>query len=419
MNEYMPRLIDSVIGAKLKVIGGVVLRGPRGVGKTTTALHHAKSSVRLDESSQILEQAKLAPEVLLEGETPRLIDEWQLADNLWNTVRTEIDKRAIPGQFILSGSSAPTDDITRHTGAMRYARITLRTMSLQESGDSIHKVDFTDIFQPGKAIGGNGGLKITDYTDKIVRGGWPILVGKKAIDAQEVLFDYIDNITSVDLRTLDSPPDPERIGALIKSLSRNISTEASLEKLAQEAGLYEAVAPTTSTVRRYLDQLSQIFILDELPAWNTHIRSSIQLRQKPKWHFIDPSIATAALRISPDMLFGDFNTYGLFFESLAVRDVKTYASLNDAKVYYYKDSSGLEVDMIVERRDGKFAAIEVKLGGEERIDEAVQNLKKFKGRLTEDKLKNLTSTSIIVAGDISYTRKDGVNVISLGHLFTT
>lgn len=418
MNKYIPRLIDSIMDAKLKVIGGVVLRGPRGVGKTTTALHHAKSSVRLDESRQILEQAELAPETLLEGKTPRLIDEWQLADGLWNAVRTEIDKRAMPGQFILSGSSAPTDDITRHTGAMRYARITLRTMSLQESGESTEKVNFNDIFHPGKTIGGSGGLKITDYTDKIVRGGWPILVGKRASDAQEVLFDYIDNIASVDLRTLGGAPDPERISALIKSLARNISTEASLEKLAVEAGLYDTTAPTTATVRRYLDQLSQIFILDELPAWNTHIRSSIQLRQKPKWHFIDPSLAAAALRISPDVLFADFNTYGLFFESLAVRDVKTYASLNDAKVYYYKDSSGLEVDMIVERRDGAFAAIEVKLGGEERIAEAVQNLEKFRGRLTKEKLEHLTSMNIIVAGDISYTRRDGVNIIGLGHLFT-
>lgn len=418
MKKYIPRLIDKTIDAKLKVIGGIVLRGPRGVGKTTTALHHANSSVRLDESRQILEQAELAPETLLEGETPRLIDEWQLADNLWNAVRTEIDKRAMPGQFILSGSSAPTDDITRHTGAMRYARITLRTMSLQESGDSTEKVNFADIFQAGKTISGSGGLKITDYADKIVRGGWPLLIDRPAIDAQEVLFDYIDNVASVDLRTLDSTPNPERIGALIKSLSRNISTEASLEKLAQEAGLYDSATPTTLTVRRYLDQLSQIFILDELPAWNTHIRSSIQLRQKPKWHFIDPSLATAALRISPSALFADFNTYGLFFESLAVRDIKTYASLNDAKVFYYKDSSGLEVDMIVERRDGKFAAIEVKLGGEERIAEAVQNLEKFKGRLTDSKLKNLTSMNILVAGDISYTRKDGINIISLGHLFT-
>lgn len=416
MTTYRPRLLDTVIAKKLNAIGGVILRGPRGVGKTTTALHFAKSSVRLDESRQLLEQAKLAPETLLDGETPRLFDEWQLAPELWNVVRAEVDRRKKPGQFILSGSVTPTDDKTRHTGAMRYARITMRPMSLQESGDSIAKVSLNDLFVPGTKIGAIGGLKITGYPDKIVRGGWPLLIDKDSLVAQDVLTDYVDNIASVDLRTLKNPPDPERMSALIRAVARNISTAATLETLSQESELYDD-APTTVTIRKYLDQLSEVFVLDELPAWKTHIRSSIQVRQKPKWHFIDPSLATAALGITPEQLFADFKTYGLFFESLAVRDMKIYADIMDAKVYYYKDSTSLEIDMIIERRDGKFIAVEVKLGGEDRINEALENFTKFKKRLTDKKLENLVSCNIVVAGENSYTRADGVNIIGLGHLF--
>jgi predicted AAA+ superfamily ATPase len=292
----------------------------------------------------------------------------------------------------------------------------MRPMSLYESGDSVKKVNFNDLFEPDKRIGGIGGLKINDYPDKIVRGGWPLLVDRAPLDAQDVLMDYVDNVASIDLRTLKNPPNPERMSALIRSVARNISTEATLEKLAEEAELFDDT-PSTVTVRKYLDQLTQIFVLDELPAWKTHIRSSIQLRQKPKWHFVDPSIATAALSVSPEAIFNDFRTYGLFFESLAVRDMKVYADVTDAKVYYYKDSTGLEIDMIIERRDGKFIAVEVKLGGEDRINEAIENFAKFKTRLTDTKLKNLVSCNIITAGDNSYTNKDGVNIVALGHLF--
>ncbi len=414
--DYKPRLVDKIIKKKLQSMGGILLRGPRGVGKTTTALHFAKSSVRLDKSTQILEQAKLAPETLLDGDTPRLFDEWQFAPNLWNAIRAEIDARQKPGQFILSGSAAPSDDKTRHTGAMRYSRITLRPMSLYESGDSIAKVNLADLFTEKTKVGALGGPKITDYPSLIVRGGWPLLVDREPLIAQEALIDYIDNISSVDLRTLDNPPNPERMSALIRAVARNISTEATLETLSQESQLYDD-APTTYTVRKYLDQLAAVYVLDELPAWKPHIRSSIQVRQKPKWHFIDPSLATAALSINPDALFADLRTYGFFFESLAVRDLKIYADILDAKTYFYKDSTGLEIDIIVERRDGKFIAIEVKLGGEDRINEAVDNFAKFKNRLSETKLKDLVSCNVITAGENTYTRPDGINIVSLGHLF--
>jgi predicted AAA+ superfamily ATPase len=417
MNTYNKRYIDEKIGKKLKSVGGILLKGARYCGKTTTAMHHAASFIRFDASEQIREQAVLMPNVVLSGATPRLIDEWQLVPSIWNAVRYEIDQRAAKGQFILTGSANPSDDISAHTGAGRFARITLRTMSLSESGDSEKAVNMRDCFEKDRQIGGLGGATISDYAGFIVRGGMPALVREPTETAHEAMLDYVENIAFVDMQQLESPPTPERIAALIRSLSRNISTEASLEKLAAETGITDRSQMAASTVRKYLDQLSEIFILEELPSWKTHIRSSVQQRVKPKWHFVDPSIATAALRILPDALSGDVNAYGLFFESLAIRDLRIYADVIDGKVYHYRDSSGLEIDAIVELPDERWAAFEIKLGSTESIEDAAEHLRKLLTRLAPEKAAQCTSLNVIIAGNQSYTRKDGVNVISLGHFF--
>ncbi|GHT67816.1 ATPase AAA [Bacteroidia bacterium] len=416
MSEYNLRYIDEKIGKKLKSAGGILLKGARFCGKTTTAMHHAASIIRFDESEQIREQAALMPSVVLQGATPRLIDEWQLVPSIWNAARYEIDQRATKGQFILTGSASPSDDISAHTGAGRFARITLRTMSLSESGDSTQSVNLRDCFEKGKQIGGLGGATIKDYAQFIVRGGMPAIVNETTKIAHEAMLDYVENISFVDMQKLESPPTPERISALIRSLSRNISTEASLEKLAAETGITDSSQLVASTVRKYLDQLSDIFILEELSSWKTHIRSSVQQRVKPKWHFVDPSVATAALRILPKALLNDINAYGLFFESLAIRDLRIYADVLDGKVYHYRDSSGLEIDAIVELPDERWAAFEIKLGSTETIDEAAQNLQRLLTRLMPEKAAQCSSLNVIIAGNQSYTRKDGVNVISLGHL---
>jgi len=416
MNNYKNRLIDDVIIKKLQSTGGIVLRGSRAVGKTTTASYHANSEVHLDASVQTLEQAKIAPESLLIGDAPRLIDEWQLAPNIWNTIRHEIDVRSLPGQFILTGSAAPDDDKIRHTGAGRFSRLTLRPMSLSESGDSLNLVRLESLFFARKIkCGGFGGHTIENYSDLIVRGGWPALVEKNPMSALDAMIDYVDNVAFVDLRTLKSPPDPIRMAALIRAIARNISTEVSLEKLAKEAEIIDD-GITAKTVRKYLDQLTQIFILEELPAWKTHLRSSIQMRVKPKWHFVDPSIATAALRVTPKILLSDLNAMGLFFESLVMRDLRIYSDVIDAKVYHYRDSTDLEIDAIIERYDEKWIAVEIKLGGEKAIEEAASNFKKLKKRMTDRRLENLMSCNIITGGENSYTRPDGVNIIALGHL---
>ncbi|MDR2816178.1 MAG: DUF4143 domain-containing protein [Proteiniphilum sp.] len=395
----------------------MLLKGARYCGKTTTAEFHAASVVRLDASEQIREQAALMPQIVLQGETPRLIDEWQLVPSIWNAVRHEIDRRAAKGQFILTGSASPSDDISAHTGAGRFSRLTLRTMSLAESGNSTKTVNFRDRFNKGAEIGSLGGASIEDYARFLVRGGMPALIDETTEIAREAMIDYVENIAYVDMQQLDSPPTPERIAALIRSLSRNISTEASLGKLAAETGLTDPAPIAASTVRKYLDQLSQIFILEELPSWKTHIRSAVQQRVKPKWHFVDPSIPAAALRLPPQSLLNDTESFGLFFESLAIRDLRIYADVLDGKVYHYRDSSGLEIDAVLELPDETFAAFEIKLGSIFSIDEAAGNLQKLLTRLTPEKAIRCASLNVLIAGSSSYIRKDNVNVIALGHLF--
>ena len=413
--SYSKRLLDDVIKRKLASSGAVFIQGPRAVGKTTTALHHAKSAVRLDESEQTLRMAALDSKALLHGPAPRMIDEWQLAPNIWNTVRHEIDARGEPGQFILTGSAAPAEDKTRHSGAGRVARVVLRTMSLAESGESIEAVPFRALFDPSVEISGFGGPAVSDYADFIVRGGWPALVRRPVLAAREALLDYVENLASVDLRTLESPPDPPRMMALLRALARNTATETPVEALAREAEIDDA-GVSGKTARKYLDQLARVFILDELPAWRPHIRSGIRARVKPKWHFTDPSIAAAVLRVTPQGLLGDLNTMGFFFESLCVRDLRAHADIAGATVSHYRDSTGLEVDAVLERYDGKWAAIEIKLGGDAAIDSAAANFVKLRARLTPSKLAGLASMNVLTAGRHSYRRGDGVNVIALGHL---
>lgn len=415
MIKYEPRLIDALVERKLKSAGAVVLRGPRAVGKTTTALHHAASSVRLDQRKELIQVAELTPETLLAGAVPRLIDEWQLAPSIWNSIRAEIDSRGLPGQFILTGSAAPSEDKTRHTGAGRMARLTLRPMTLFEQGKSTGQIRFADLFAKGTTVSGMGGPSVPEYAALIVKGGWPALQRLDTGAAMDALADYVDNIADVDLRALEGRPEPVRMAALLKALARNISTEASLEKLAAETEIPSGNL-SKPTVRKYLDQLARIFVLEELPAWKPHLRSSIRMRVKPKWHFVDPSLATAALGASPGGLLGDLNAMGLLFESLAVRDLRVYADGTDSNVFHYRDSTALEIDAIVERRDGAWIGVEVKLGGERAIQEAVASFNKLRSRLTEAKLARLVALCIITGGQASYTRPDGIHVISLGHL---
>ena len=403
-----------MIDQKLASLGGLLIEGARSVGKTTTALRHSNSHVRLDQSAEFLDQARLLPELVLEGKAPRLVDEWQLAPNLWNVARFEIDERRLPGQFIFTGSAAPADSATRHTGAGRFARLTLRPMALCESGDSVEKVPFGALFA-SDPIGGLGGPTVRDYAELLVRGGWPGLLGRSAIDATSALGDYLRNIAAVDLRAMAAASDPVRMAALITALARHISTEASLVKLARESQLDDGPGDPR-TVRSYIDQLIRVFVVEELQPWRVHLRSSIAMRVKPKWHFTDPALATAALRAPPDSLLRDLNTFGLLFESMVVRDLRALADVADCGVFCYRDSTGYEVDAIIERYDGAWVAVEVKLGGQEAIETAATSLARLRARVPAGKWAQCRSLNVITAGQSSYRREDGVNVIALGHL---
>ena len=318
MEKYRERFLDRKIDKKLQSTGGILLKGVRFCGKTTTAMHHAASSVRFDESELIREQATLLPQIVLQGDTPRLLDEWQLVPSIWNAVRSEIDRRSEKGQFILTGSASPSDDISAHTGAGRIARLTLRTMSLAESNESSKAVNFNDLFVKNVQIGGLGGVEIEDYAKLIVRGGMPALINETPEVAQEAMIDYVENIAYIDMRTLPAPPTPERIAALIRSLSRNISTESSLEKLAAETGFTDKSPMAASTVRKYLDQLSEIFVLEELTTWKTHIRSAVQQRIKPKPDKPEPKAKMLTFAVWNNLSINTVNSSVLVYPATTV-----------------------------------------------------------------------------------------------------
>ncbi|MDR3124842.1 MAG: DUF4143 domain-containing protein [Endomicrobium sp.] len=414
MTEYKKRIIDKQIEQKLTALGGILLEGVRGVGKSTTAKHYAASYVSLDQSPQTLDAARIIPKNVLQGDTPRVIDEWQLAPELWNTARNEIDTRNAKGQFILTGSSSPTDNITHHSGAGRFGRVRMRPMSLSEMGKSTNQVSFSNLFEKGFNPSGNNGLSISEFAETLVIGGMPAIFYSSEKNAHIFYEEYIKNITKVELKDAGFNSDPVRVRALINALARNISTQASLETLARESEI--EIDVTTKTIRKYLDRLTQIFLLEELPVWKTHIRSSAQIRIKPKWHFMDPAIAVAALGVNSKALLNDLETFGLFFESMVLRDIRAYAEAIGADTFFYKDSSELEVDIIVQLSNGKWAAFEVKVGGEHNIKKAEDNLNKLKKSVNKRKLEDLTSLNIITGGEYSYTNSNGINIISIGHL---
>ncbi len=385
----------------------------------------AASSVRLDSSPNMVTLAELSARTVLDGPTPRLIDEWQLAPSLWNAVRHEVDARGLAGQFILTGSATPADDVTRHSGAGRFRRVTLRPMSLVESGESTRSVSFATLFRRTTddrpaSVGGLGGPTVEEYAALVVRGGWPALVTQPSRSATDYLADYLDDVARADLRFAGLNPDPVRMGALQRALARNTATEASAVKLSAEAELPVPGTATAEvsaqTVRKYIDALTRIFVVEEQPAWAPHLRSRVRLRVHPKWHFVDPSLATAALRVEPRALLADLGAFGLFFESMCIRDLRVYAQTLGGAVYHYRDDSGLEVDAVVELGDGRWSAFEVKLGGTEPVEVAAANLLKLRAKVSLQRAAQLGTLNVLTAGAESYTRPDGVNVIALGHL---
>jgi predicted AAA+ superfamily ATPase len=412
---YIARITDGLLAAALEAAGGVVIEGPRFCGKTTTAKQACASSVELDKEAGLLSVARADPREILYGDTPRLIDEWQLAPPVWNAVRHEIDGRNAAGQFILTGSAVPRDDITRHSGAGRFVRISMETMTLAEMGKSSGKISLRALFDGTAKTAASGGPSVSEYAGIMQRGGWPGLIGASEAGARMVLETYADEIARVDIGVPSGVAhDPVRVRALLRSLARNTANEFSNAKLAAEAAGGGA-SLSEQTVRNYLDGLIRIHILKDQAGWNTHLRSRVRLISNPKRHLADPSLALAALGATKDTLLKDGKALGFFFESLVIHDLRAFASALGGEVYHYRDSSGLEADAIIELRDGRWGGAEVKMS-ELDIEDAARHLLSVKMKVAADTAERCAFLAVITSGTASYVREDGVRVISLGHL---
>ena len=415
---YRPRIVDPELAARLAATGAVVIEGPKGCGKTATARQVARSEVLLDVDENARRAIAIDPSLVLDGPVPRLFDEWQLEPTLWNHLRRAVDARQQPGQFILTGSAAPTDDITRHTGAARITRLRMRPMSLFETGHATGAISLAALLAGESARSQESTLTVTDLATLVVIGGWPGNLTRTSAQAMQAARDYLDEIRRVDLSRVDrSTRDPGKVGRLLRALARHVATEASLATLMADTVGAEGAdgALARETVRDYLDALERVMIIEDQPAWAPHLRSRSRIRNAAKRHFVDPSLAAAALRATPARLLADLNALGLLFESLVVRDLRVYAQASDATVLHYRDNTGLEVDAIVEVSDGQWAAFEVKLG-QGQVDAAAASLLTFASRVDTAKCGAPAALGVITASGYGYRRPDGVHVIPVGAL---
>lgn len=417
---YRSRVIDSVLQARLASLGAVLIEGPKACGKTETARRAAASEVLLDLDTTARATAEVDPSLVLDGATPRLIDEWHLVPELWNQVRRTVDDRKAPGQFILTGSAVPADVETRHVGAGRVTRLRMRPMSLLESGHSSGDISLRALLDGQTARAADTRQTIPALVDRVCIGGWPAFQQLSIREALVAVSSYLDEIRRVDVSRVDGVKrDPIRMQKLLRALARNVGTEAAISKLAADTGgdEEEGGGPLSrNTVYDHVNALERSMIIEDQPSWAPHLRSRSRLRTTPTRHFVDPSLAVAALGASPQKLLKDLNLFGLLFESLVIRDLRIYGQANDAEVLHYRDNTGLEVDAIVEGRDGRWVGFEVKLGGENNIDEAAANLLTFAERIDTSKSGAPASLGVIVGTGYGYMRKDGVAVIPIGAL---
>ncbi len=412
---YQPRIVDRELAERLQATGAVVIEGPRACGKTTTAQQIAASEVRLDVDDVARRLASLEPARVLVGNVPRLIDEWQLEPAIWNHVRRAVDDRRQPGQFILTGSAVPADDATRHTGAGRLTRLRMRPLSLFELGHSSGEVSLAGLLEGTPATAGRSVILLDDLAELICVGGWPVNLGRSTQTALRANRDHLDEIRRLDIANGDGRKrDPVRVSMLLRSLARNVATPVATATLASDTG--EGVSAIREhTAADYIRALERIMIVENQPAWPTHLRSRSVLRSKPIRHLADPALAVAAVRATPPRLLRDLDFLGLLFESMVVRDLRVYAQAADADVFHYREKGGLEVDAIVQANDGRWAAFEVKLG-EGRADAGAANLLRLAQRVDPKRMGEPAALGLIVSSGYGYTREDGVSVIPIGAL---
>lgn len=418
---YVSRLVEKEIEKKLRTSGAIVVAGPKFCGKTTTCMRYQKSFVKLN-TKQAIALAKLNPKSVLAGETPRLIDEWQTVPDIWNCVKDDLDDEYQFGKFILTGSSTPAEktDI-HHSGAGRITPIKMRPMSLWESGDSNGKVSLMDLFDGGDEFTTdyNDGFDIDDVAFLICRGGWPIsvLAGKDiAIDVTKNYYNGLFLFEDSDNERFRNKK-PEVLRMILRSYARHISTEASVSTIIEDVKQNNERSMDAKTFGDYMEALRDLYIIDDLQAWNPNIRSKTSIRTTPTRHFVDTSIACRALQIGPEDLTKDLESFGLFFEDLAVRDLSIYANSLDGEVRHYRDNAGLECDAVIHLEDGRWGAVEIKLGGDKLIEEGAKSLKLLRNKIIEKSDHRSPSfLMVLTAVGPSYLREDGVYVASINQI---
>lgn len=414
---YQPRTIDTTLERMLTIAGAILIEGVRACGKTATGTRHSKSVVRLDVDDDARMLAAVSPNLVLDGATPRLIDEWQLEPQLWNHVRRTIDDRGGPGQFLLAGSSTPPDDITRHSGAGRILRVRMRPMSLYESQQSTGAVSLSALVDGGRVDGARSELNVSAIAERLTIGGWPALQRFGPDDAQTILRSYLDDVARADVQVVDDVirRDPVRVTRLLRAYARHVATSASLATIAADTNDGAGASLRQETVAAYVTALERVLVIEEQPSWGPHLRSRDIVRKRAVRHFVDPSLAVAALGAGPERLLRDLNTFGLLFESMVVRDLRVYSQLIDGEVRRYRDSAGTEADAIIQLRDGRWAAIEVKLAATQ-TDAAAASLAALVSKIDVEKAGAPAARIVITAGEYAYTRPDGVHVVPIGCL---
>lgn len=423
MKQYRPRIADGMLRRRLMGVGAVLIQGPKWCGKTTTAEQQAKSVVYMDDPEymeQNIELATLSPKKLLAGTTPRLIDEWQLAPQLWDAARFEIDHRDGEGQFIFTGSAVPADtDKIHHSGTGRFAWLTMRTMSLYESGESSGEVSLGDLFSnSGADIFGTNNLNIDSIAWLICRGGWPRATTINKEVALDMAYRYYEAVINNDISRVDNVKrDAERTKRILRSIARNQCAQISVNTICADVENNDSVSANRLTIASYIEALKKIFVLEDSLAWNPNLRSKTAIRSSETRYFSDPSIGIAALGVGPNDLINDLSTMGLFFESMCVRDLRVYADALEGSIYHYRDSKGLECDAVLHLRNGSYGLIEIKLGGEKNIEEGAKNLKLLASKIDTTKMK-APSFLMILTGTTKYAirREDGVYVVPIGCL---
>ena len=418
IKNYKKRIIDEKIERYLRLFGAICLEGPKYSGKTWTARYHAKSEsllyVNTAAGANELELAKMSPQVILEGEKPKLIDEWQEATNLWDEIRYDVDRTGLKGQYILTGSSTPKRKGISHSGAGRFGKINMRTMSLYETGDSTGDISLKDICE-GKFIDkATGKVELRNLARLIIRGGFPGNINYSASDAKEIVNEYINLIINDDLYRLDGiSRDKHKVKLLLKSLARNESTTVTNSTLKNDIKEIDNEDIDVDTLSSYLDAFDRLFLLDNDEPFSTNIRSSVRVKQAEKRHFADPSMACALLNITEDKLINDLETFGFLFESLVIHDLKVYADSFNAKCYHYQDYQNKEIDQVIELEDGSWCAFEIKLGANQ-IDNAAKNLINIRDSILKDNGK-APSILCVICGltTAAYKRPDGVYVVPI------